>query len=287
MSRKLPQTFTHQPLNKILDKLAEAEQPLPHSLEFYRQIITAQSKSKLPNLSRSLAALKEKSTQRLNQGKPLLTFSNLAVDWADLQNLLSEVNSLSNEYLSPTSEETEELNNIGTDIALLKKAVKTWFGGTTVSRRGITKTNDLTPLTGSILQASLNPLLAAYADELLPLVTQESWYQRYCPVCGGSPDFSFLDKEQGGRHLLCSRCDAQWLFYRLVCPYCGNDDHNTLAYFTDDKSLYRLYVCDKCRRYIKAIDLRKTESAILLPLERILTLDMDRQAYESNYKATD
>ena len=160
-----------------------------------------------------------------------------------------------------------------------------WFGAGTTSRRSVTKNNAANPLTGSVLQASFYPLLASYAYELLPEVKQDSWYKNYCPICGGSPDFASLDKEQGGRWLLCSRCDAQWLFYRLVCPFCGNNDHNTLFYFTDDKSLYRLYVCDICHRYLKTIDLRKADSKVLLPLERILTLDMDRQAYESKYKA--
>jgi FdhE protein len=130
------------------------------------------------------------------------------------------------------------------------------------------------------------PVLSAHAHALLPMVPQEEWYKRYCPVCGGEPDFAFLDKERGSRWLLCSRCNAHWLFIRLACPYCDNQDMNTLAYFTDDESLYRLYVCEKCQRYIKAIDIRKTETEVLLPLERIHTLDLDRQAYESNYKAT-
>ena len=149
------------------------------------------------------------------------------------------------------------------------------------------KNRDIKPLTFSLLQASLHPLLNVYASELLPSVKQESWYRRYCPVCGGSPDFASLDKERGARWLLCSRCDAQWLFYRLICPFCGNEDQKTLAYFADDRSLYRLYVCEKCRGYIKAIDLRQTESEILLPLERILTLDMDRQAQELDYEAAE
>ena len=56
------------------------------------------------------------------------------------------------------------------------------------------------------------------------------------------------------------------------------------GYFADDEDLYRLYVCEQCHKYIKTIDLRHTESEILLPLERVLTLDMDRQAQEKGYK---
>jgi len=274
-------------IDKIINRLAEAEQPLPRSLHFYRQILTAQSKTKPPDLSRTLTRLREKATQRLSQGKPILTFQDLAADWADIQSLFREVTALANDYLSPMPEETEELGEISADLALLTKAAKTWFAIGTVSRKSMTKNKDMKPLTFSVLQASLRPLLTVYANELLPLVTQESWYRPYCPVCGGSPDFAFLDKERGARWLLCSRCDAQWLFYRLVCPYCGNQDQKTLAYFADDKSLYRLYVCEKCRGYVKAIDLRQTQAEILLPLERILTLDMDRQAHELKYEAAE
>ena len=282
-----PEAFTHrQVIDKILNRLAEAEQPLPSSLEFYRKVLTTQSKTRLPALSPSITKLKEKAPQRLGQGKPMLAFQDMVVDWADIQKLFQEVTKLTNEYLQPTQEEADELNEIGTDLTLFKETAKIWFGIRTTSRKSTSKTRDINPLTGSVLQASLYPLLAAYTDELLSLVEQDSWYQRYCPICGGSPDFSFLDKERGARLLLCSRCDAQWLYYRLVCPYCSNDDHDTLGYLTDDNGLYRLYTCEKCRHYIKAIDLRKAESEILLPLERILTLDMDRQAYESNYKAT-
>jgi len=88
---------------------------------------------------------------------------------------------------------------------------------------------------------------------------------------------AYLDRENGVRWLLCSRCDATWLFQRLECPYCGIQNQNALAYFTnEDSRMYRLYVCEECRAYIKAIDLRRTGKEILLPLERLTTLDMDK-----------
>jgi len=119
---------------------------------------------------------------------------------------------------------------------------------------------------------------------LLPEVDQERWRRQYCPVCGGPPDFAYLDKDAGARWLLCSRCDAEWLFQRLQCPYCGSQDQSALAYFTDDEGLYRLYVCEQCKRYLKAIDLRQTESEILLPLERLLTFELDVQARGKGYR---
>jgi len=135
-----------------------------------------------------------------------------------------------------------------------------------------------------IIQATLKPFLVGYSKALLSSVNQERWRRGYCPICGGSPDFAFLDKEYGARWLLCGRCDTEWLFQRLECPYCGNQNQAALAYFTDDEGLYRLYVCEQCHTYIKAVDLRRTESQVLLPLERVMTLDMDREGQEKGYK---
>jgi len=283
-----PQSITDaQVIDKILSRLAEAEKPLPRSLELYLQILTAQKKVKKPDLSRTLTALKEKAPQRLAQGKPIITFRDISINWPEVQELFREISGLADKHISPAPEEIEELNRMGSDLAVFKEAAKAWFAIGTVSRKSVVKSRNMKPITGSVLQASLHPWLTAYAEELMPLVKQELWYKRYCPLCGGGPDFSFLDKAVGARWLICSRCDAKWLFYRLACPHCGNQDQRTLAYFTDDKSQYRLHVCEKCRRYIKAIDLRQTEAEVLLPLERILTLDMDRQAYELKYKAAD
>jgi len=73
------------------------------------------------------------------------------------------------------------------------------------------------------------------------------------------------------------------LFQRLECPHCGNQDQDALDYFTNDDGRYRLYVCERCKGYLKAIDLRQTESEVLLPLERLLTLQFDMQAQEQGY----
>jgi len=276
---------THkQVIDKMLNRLAEAEQPLPTYLELFRQIIDVQKQSNIPDLSQSLAKLKEKVPHSPGKRKPVISFDDLVIDWTETKDLLQKVVRLTKEYLAPTFEETAELDRICTDHKLAENMSKSWFEAGTASGKG-SKSTDIGPLIASVLQATFYPLLTTYSNELSPMIKQESWYQRYCPICGGSPDLAFLDKERGARWLLCSRCDTKWLYHRLVCPYCGNDEQKTLAFFTDDKGLYRLYVCDKCHHYIKAIDTRKSETEILLPLARVLTLDMDRQAQEMKYQA--
>jgi formate dehydrogenase maturation protein FdhE len=275
-----------QATDKIMKILAEAEQPLPDYMEFFRKILLVQSGLKQPEPPEIIADLKQEAEQRLGAGTPAVTFTDLRINWQETLDLFRKVVDLTNEYVSQETGEKEELLVCCESSDVLAHTAKLWFEIGTLPRNSTSHHRETAgSLTSSVLQATLYPVLSAYSDALSSLVKQDRWLKNYCPVCGGSPDFSFLDKARGSRWLLCSRCDGQWLFKRLECPYCSNDDQKSLAYFTDDHSHYRLYTCDKCRRYIKAIDLRQTKEDTLLPLERVLTLDMDRQAREMDYQA--
>ncbi|MGB9777250.1 MAG: formate dehydrogenase accessory protein FdhE [Anaerolineae bacterium] len=129
-----------------------------------------------------------------------------------------------------------------------------------------------------VLNNTLHPFLRRIASVLAPLVDPESWYRPYCPICGGEPDFAALTKPHGARRLLCSRCDFEWPYRRSSCPFCGNDNPDQYLYVPSEDNIYRLYLCDRCRRYLKVIDLRELMEEPPLPVERILTLPMDRAA---------
>jgi formate dehydrogenase maturation protein FdhE len=130
---------------------------------------------------------------------------------------------------------------------------------------------------------ALKPYLEWAAEQVMPYVDKERWKWGYCPACGGAPDFAALDAEVGARHLLCSRCDSQWLYRRLSCPFCGTTDHAKLAYYPSEDGVYRLYVCYECRRYLKTVDMRETTRTILLPVERISTVALDLAARQEGF----
>jgi FdhE protein len=136
---------------------------------------------------------------------------------------------------------------------------------------------------GAIFAAAVKPFLSREAVALSRLLDMETWRRGYCPICGGNPDFSYLAKDTSARWLVCARCDTEWLFQRLQCPYCESYDQNKLSFFTNDSGTHRLYVCDQCKRYLKAVDLRQFTGEVLLPLERLTTLDIDRQAQANGY----
>ena len=232
----------------------------------------------VPNLSFSSNVI----NKRMEQGKPLIGFDELVLDWSLLRDTFVKVTAVFAEYPDLFGPIPKELVEAGAKRFPTKKVVKAWFRGSKLPPTTVTN-NISEALLNNLIHASLRPFLVNYSTALLSLVNQENWRRGYCPICGGYPDLAFLDTERGARWLVCSRCDAEWLFQRLECPYCGSKDQDALAYFTDDEGLYRLYVCEQCKRYLKAVDLRQAKSEVLLPLERLLTLDIDAQAKEYGY----
>ena len=137
------------------------------------------------------------------------------------------------------------------------------------------------------LEQMFKPLMQWLAQSLARYVEQMVWDRGYCPICGSYPDASYLKKgkdEQeyliahgGQRWLHCSMCGYEWRLHRIVCPYCGNDDADSLEYFAAKKSAHeKLYVCHKCKRYLACMDtsaLIRIPSGDLLPFE-LLHLDI-------------
>lgn len=269
---------------KILRKLKKQEKEegkLPLLLEFYQKILQIQSRTQQRFGTPALALSGETVKKRLQNGRPLLRFSELKLDWPMVQSTFSRVAAAFAKYPQLVGELPENLQEPGSNYSLSTKAAEAWFDGKELPQKMRDHISE--NIMQAMIQAALQPFLAAYARVIIDSVDQENWRRRYCPVCGGSPDLAYLEKEYGARWLLCSRCDSTWLYQRLECPCCGIQDQNALTFFSDDKELYRLYVCERCKGYLKAIDLRKTESEVLLPLERLYTLDLDKQAREYGY----
>lgn len=261
--------------SKILIALGEWEKKegvLPRPLALYRELLGIQSEAKsgIHVTALSGAAI----SARMGQGRPLLEFDDLAIDWVLFRRILERVASV----LAREGLDVGDLKNCSPE--LLESATRASYEGDWLPSEKAAESADLFKFA---LNTALQPFLSACAGALIGFVDQERWRRGFCPICGGSPDLAFLDKERGARWLLCSRCDTRWLFQRIECPVCGTQDQNALAYFTEDKGLYRLYVCDKCKCYLKAIDLRQTENEVLLPLERFFTLDLDAQARDKGY----
>ena len=140
------------------------------------------------------------------------------------------------------------------------------------------------------LEQSLKPFLQWLAHILTPYAQQITWDRGYCPICGAFPDTSYLKKgsdeseylvAHGGRRWLhCALCSHGWRLHRIVCPYCGNEDADTLEYLSAEEPAHeKLYVCHRCMKYLPCLDMTELIEPLpgdLIPFE-LLHLDIIAQ----------
>ena len=109
-----------------------------------------------------------------------------------------------------------------------------------------------------------------------------------CPFCGGGPWVSSRrdgSAFEGARRMLCcALCGGEWLFGRILCASCFEEDPHKLPSFQNDKHpLVRIETCETCRRYVKSIDL--SEDARPIPeVDDLASLSMDLWAAEQGYQ---
>jgi len=253
-------------------------------IEFYQKLfdIQARGEQKIGKVNPGLS--KELIDERLSRGRPLINYNEIAFNWALLNELFVNIIDVFSEYEDLFGTLPGNLTQPKPRKVIPRGLVRAWFKGTTLPASLATDNLDEHLLLEAITHATLKPYLVCYAKAFSGLINNERWRRNICPVCGGKPDFSYLDKEKSSRWLVCSRCDTSWLFQRIECPFCGNQEQTSLSIFSDEAGLYRLYACEKCRKYIKTIDLRATDKHIMLPVERVFTLAMDSQAQAEGYE---
>jgi FdhE protein len=134
-------------------------------------------------------------------------------------------------------------------------------------------------------EESLRPELESIAKKYGEIVEKSGWSEGYCPICGKEPKIGEIrDEEEGKRYLFCHQCGFKWYFHRIKCPFCGNEEQHSLAYFeVEGEERYRVDVCNKCRRYIKTVELPKSSEEPNLDVEDIATLHLDMIACDEGY----
>jgi FdhE protein len=86
---------------------------------------------------------------------------------------------------------------------------------------------------------------------------------------------------EGARRMLgCALCGGEWLFGRILCPACFEEDPTKLPSFQSEKhSTVRIEACETCHRYVKSLDL--SEDARPIPeVDDLVSLSMDLWAVE-------
>ncbi len=264
---------------QTLDALAEAQEQYPELadiLSFHRHLFEVQLAAKSQVVADMEVKDDEGLVEQLIAGVPLLSFDQLDLESFDFGKVAEEIAQVLIQHYPDLAEQEEALAEADW-LALARRN----FEANSALSEGEESSSQLVDLAAGY---ALMPFLQRAAEVIMPHIKQEHWIERYCPVCGGQPEFAVLTEEAGARHLLCSRCGSLWLYKRLECPFCGNQDHTKLAYYPSEDEMYRLYTCQVCKRYLKAVDLRKARRKVHLPVEPLLTVAMDVAAQQEGYE---
>ena len=144
--------------------------------------------------------------------------------------------------------------------------------------------DDVIDLVDLFLEESLRPALEKVVEKYGKNIAKAGWTEGYCPICGKEPKIGEIREEEGRRFLFCTQCGFEWRFMRIKCPFCGNEEQQTLAYFSiEGEEKYRVDVCNECKRYIKIVDFRESKEEADLDVEDIATLHLDMLANEEGY----
>jgi FdhE protein len=271
---------------QVIEALAEARAQNPELADFYefhQKVFRLQHEAKVA-IAATLEMLDQKVLQaRMLQGSPQLSFVQLPLETEGFGRLAIEIGQALRHYDPELAAGTDDLE----EVDWLSLAGRRFEQGMIDKGEGKVPEEAEIGLAEKAVDLTLQPYLEWAAEQVMPHVNQDRWKRGHCPVCGGASDFAVLVEETGARHLLCSRCRSQWLYKRLECPFCNNTDHTKLFYYPSEDKVYRLYVCEVCKHYLKAIDLRKATHRVVLAAEPLLTVAMDLAAQEQGYKAGD
>lgn len=269
---------------KILARLRAAKKKNPgltEAVDLHQDLIEAREGVQVSPVEPGFGAEEAKSF--LSQGIPLLHTHDIPLKWETFAALYGKICEVAGRHRPDLSEHFQDLQSLlNDDPARVRELTMAYVREGKIADSGLEQERE--ELLAFVFNHALYPFLRSYADALYPLVEEQLWQRGQCPVCGGEPDLALLDDEAGGRHLICSRCDSQWVFPRIRCPFCNTVEPAHLSYYASDDEMYRVYVCRNCQRYLKTVDLRKTHHQVLLPAERITTVALDVLAREEGFR---
>ena len=155
-------------------------------------------------------------------------FPGIRGDMDRLQSGSEKLSGLVREYLNAFPDHAEE-------------AIKQWALDLQMGVQGISL------LLRHLTRIFLERQMQAVDEEIKGL----EWKKGYCPVCGAFPTIALIEEKITRRWLHCSRCGQDWLFSRVVCPFCENQAQQGINFFyVESRAQESAFTCEKCNRYL-------------------------------------
>ena len=264
-----------------LRELKNSQPDLAAAADMQIELLGAQRRiqSRVPLPSVAFDRRKPDSQQR----RPILELKDIPIDWSDFRLMIRQTADILRRFETLESPEYDQIQALARD-GQVEAVVTSWYESAMApARRNAEPRTHARELLDQVLLLSMRPFLARCAEALLPRLELTDWLLPSCPLCGGEPEFAFINPA-AERLLICGRCTGQWRYDPITCPYCENSDRSRITSFTSRDGRYRIYACDVCHRYLKAFDGRDGSRPALLAVDSIATLPLDAAAIQRGYK---
>ena len=278
-------------ISAACDRLQETKPHLEEILAFYKKIFLLQAKSFETLEIKPVLISQDLLQAKLAGNFPLITREEFSIDFNSAEKLFGKICRLCSDHKIKAHESMTLLLNIVEKHKLSFKDIAEKFLYKNDSwLDDFTKKNNIEKSSLEfLLYNSLKPGIIKCSDQIalyLDKTYGKTQYQGYCPVCGSTPGVSLLSSENGSRSFVCSFCWHEWETHRIFCPFCNTTDSKDLSYLQiEGEKGIRGDVCDKCRKYIKTIDLREYKHDIFLPLELLGAIPIDIKLQEEGYNS--
>jgi FdhE protein len=265
-------------VRKAVDEYVEKYPEFAQPLRMYGAVMEAQQGA-LPDLTCNITLSTEEKERRISDGKPLLDPREVDIDPEAFTGLLRKICRAVDEGTPGGFSRCEDLvsseslrpeNIAGTRDRVLS-------GGDIPEADGWGNEGDKN-IVSNIIWETLAPFYRKCGSILFVKMEQSSWQRGFCPVCGSAPLMGQFRDEDGLWIVECSLCHTLWSIQRASCPFCP-ESYGSLEYlFIEGDTGRRVQYCSSCKFYIKTVNLRDSGRTSLLPLEDIITYDLDLAA---------
>lgn len=216
-------------------------------------------------------------------GRPLLRFQDIPLDLNDFRLLLRQAGDVLYRFGALDEADHQKVQTLARDASLLQVAGSIFDRKSRPHSSGGQAAND-DEMVAEVLTIALRPFLARCAEVVQPRDELAAWGHAHCLVCGGEPELAVIARS-ADRHLICGRCGLRWKWDPLSCPFCLNGDRTAIASFATPDGRYRVYACNRCRRYLKTYDGRRAPRPVMPVVDMVLTMPLDKAAMERGYES--
>jgi FdhE protein len=257
-------------------------------VEFYKNLETWQNQQQI-KIQKIINPEKSDFAQLLSdKNKPLIKLIDINIDTYQFKTLYVQLLDFIKANRAESADVINKLNEKFNDLdfnLLVSKILEDDYNYLTQTASDLNIPPELFIFT---IDHALRPFLRVYASPYANAINEETFqywnFPNVCPVCGAKTRIGRLRDGDGRRFMFCDRCFTEWETRALFCVHCGNDEVGTIRYISiENDPAYQIYVCDKCKGYLKTYDERKKKGSIDLFIANVETVYLDILAQENGY----